>query len=147
MMKQFRIIALLASIISVSAFVSPSRSVFGAPTTTLAKPSTIFTKNAFLPTSIQHQRKSVANVQTMSLFGLGAPELAIILVAALLVLGPEKITEVVRQSGKVAGELKDELKEVPAEFKKGLEEGEGNVRSKTAKVMDSVPDEKESNKD
>jgi sec-independent protein translocase protein TatA len=144
-MKQFRILALLAiSIMSASAFVSPSRTVFGTASTTLAKAPT---KNAFLlPTSIQKQRKSVTNVQTMSIFGLGAPELAIILVAALLVLGPEKITEVVRQSGKVAGELKDELKEVPAEFKKGLEEGEGNVRSKTAKVMDTVPDE-ESSKD
>lgn len=77
----------------------------------------------------------------MSLFGLGVPELAVILLAGVFVLGPEKIGEMVRSSGKVAGELKDELREVPAEFKKGLEEGEGNVRSKSAKQMDSVSED------
>mmetsp|Transcript_21418 Transcript_21418/g.35448 ORF Transcript_21418/g.35448 Transcript_21418/m.35448 type:complete len:145 (+) Transcript_21418:108-542(+) len=140
-MKQFRCVALLIGIMSVSAFVPPSRSVYPSAATTLAKPSSAFTNNAFLPAAVQKQRKSVANVQTMSLFGLGAPELAIILLAALFLLGPEKIMEVVRSSGQVAGELKNELREVPEEFKKGLEEGEGNVRSKSAKQMDSIPEE------
>ena len=76
----------------------------------------------------------------MGLFGLGVPEIAIILVAALFVLGPEKISEMVRASGQVAGELKDELRDVPKEFQKGLEEGETNARSTKAKKMDPVPD-------
>jgi sec-independent protein translocase protein TatA len=96
---------------------------------------------SFLPQSVQNQRKSVANIQTMGLFGLGVPEIAIILVAALFVLGPEKISEMVRASGKVAGELKDELRDVPKEFQKGLEEGETNARSTKAKKMDPVPDD------
>ena len=95
---------------------------------------------SFLPRSIQNQRKSFANIQTMGLFGLGVPEIAIIVVAALFVLGPEKLSEMVRASGKVAGELKDELRDVPKEFQKGLDEGETNARSTKAKKMDPVPD-------
>jgi len=72
------------------------------------------------PIAIQNQRYSVAQVQTMSLFGLGGPELAIILIVAAFVLGPEKLAELGKDAGKIAGELK----EVPKEFQKGLEEGE-----------------------
>ena len=82
-------------------------------------------------------------MQTAGLFGLGLPEIAIILVAGLFVLGPEKISELVRASGQMAGELKDELRDVPVEFKKGLEEGETNARSSKAKVMEPVPHDEE----
>jgi len=71
----------------------------------------------------------MANVQTMGLFGLGVPEIAIIVVAAAFVLGPEKLAEL----GKEAGKMSSELKDVPKEFQKGLEEGESNARSKKAK--------------
>jgi len=54
------------------------------------------------------------------LFGLGAPELVIILVAAAFLLGPQKLAEFGKDAGKIAGELK----EVPKEFQKGLAEGE-----------------------
>ena len=43
------------------------------------------------PASLRRQRKSVAQVQTMGLFGLGAPEIGICLVAAAFLLGPDKI--------------------------------------------------------
>lgn len=79
--------------------------------------------NNNIPAALQHQRKSVANVQTMGLFGLGAPEIAIILVAAAFVLGPQKLAELGKDAGKIAGELK----EVPKEFQKGLQEGESNA--------------------
>lgn len=46
-----------------------------------------------MPISIQNQRYSVAQVQTMSLFGLGGPEIAIILIAAAFLLGPQKLAE------------------------------------------------------
>jgi Sec-independent protein translocase protein TatA len=108
------------------------------------KPSTFTNTKAFLPTSVQKERKSVANVQTMGLFGLGPAEIAIIVVAVLFVLGPDKISELVRESGKVAGELKDEARQVPDEFKKGLEEGQTNVRSKKAKKMEQVTADDES---
>lgn len=76
----------------------------------------------------------------MGLFGLGAPEIAIILIAAAFLLGPQKLAELGKDAGKIAGELK----EVPKEFQKGLEEGETNARAMKAKSMESVPAETES---
>jgi sec-independent protein translocase protein TatA len=72
---------------------------------------------------------------TMGLFGLGPPEIAVILAVAGFVLGPTKLGELARDFGKVAGELKD----VPKEFQQGLEEGEAETR----KLRDAdVPTEK-----
>jgi sec-independent protein translocase protein TatA len=62
----------------------------------------------------------MAIVATQGLFGLGAAEIAIILVAAAFLLGPQKLAELGRDAGKMAGELK----EVPKEFQKGIAEGE-----------------------
>mmetsp|Transcript_5879 Transcript_5879/g.6445 ORF Transcript_5879/g.6445 Transcript_5879/m.6445 type:complete len:165 (-) Transcript_5879:74-568(-) len=84
----------------------------------------------------QGLRKSV---QLYSLFGLGAPEIAIILVAVVLVVGPESIGNLVRDSGKIASEYKNELKDIPKEFSKGLEEGEINARARNAKPMKTKP--------
>eukprot|EP00586_Coscinodiscus_wailesii_P023560 CAMPEP_0172494496 /NCGR_PEP_ID=MMETSP1066-20121228/49531_1 /TAXON_ID=671091 /ORGANISM="Coscinodiscus wailesii, Strain CCMP2513" /LENGTH=82 /DNA_ID=CAMNT_0013265515 /DNA_START=453 /DNA_END=701 /DNA_ORIENTATION=+ len=56
----------------------------------------------------------------MSLFGLGGPELAVILIAGAFLLGPQKLAEFGKDAGKIAGELK----EVPKEFQKGMAEGE-----------------------
>ena len=57
---------------------------------------------------------------SMSLFGLGGPEIAVIVAVAGFVLGPQKLAEMARDFGKVAGELKD----VPKEFQEGLAEGD-----------------------
>lgn len=83
------------------------------------------------PAALQRQRKSVANVQTMSLFGLGAPELAIIMVAAAFLLGPQKLAELGKDAGKIAGELK----EVPKEFQKGMAEGEDEAKALKKSIM------------
>ena len=90
-----------------------------------------------IPLPIRRSRRSVGVVQTMGLFGLGAPEIIIILVAAAFLLGPQKIAELGKDAGKIAGELK----EVPKEFQKGLEEGETEARSKKAKQMEELPPE------
>lgn len=73
----------------------------------------------------------------MGLFGLGAPEIAIILVAAAFVLGPQKLAEFGKDAGKMAAELKG----VPKEFQKGLEEGESEARSRKAKPMEKLAPE------
>ena len=78
-----------------------------------------------MPAALQRQRKSVAPVQTMGLFGLGVPEIGVILVAAAFLLGPQKLAELGKDAGKIAGELK----EVPKEFSKGLEEGEARAKA------------------
>lgn len=91
-----------------------------------------------LPAPLQRKRKSVASVQTMGLFGLGTLEILVILVGIGVVLGPEKIMEMVRSSGDTANEYKEELSKIPDEFKKGLEEGETEARSRKAKVIKKV---------
>ena len=94
-----------------------------------------------LPYQIIQHRKSVATVQTFGLFGLGPAEIAIIVVAGAFVLGPRKLGELVKSSGKMASESKDALKDIPAEFKKGMEEGEVNARSRKAKPVEQTDDE------
>ena len=92
-----------------------------------------------MPVSIQNQRYSVAQVQTMSLFGLGGPEIAIILVAAAFLLGPQKLAELGKDAGKIAGELK----EVPKEFQKGLAEGEQLAQQAKKEISVEAKEESE----
>ena len=93
-----------------------------------------------LPYQIIQHRKSVATIQTCGLFGLGPAEIAIIVVAGVFVLGPQKVGELVKSSGKMASESKDALKDIPTEFKKGMEEGEVNARSRKAKPVEQSDD-------
>jgi hypothetical protein len=85
-----------------------------------------------LPVSLSRQQKSVASVQTMGLFGLGAAKVAILLVIAF-VIRPQQIGNMAgNMAGKVKGEydrLPDKLKKIPSEFQKGFEEGSENARS------------------
>jgi Sec-independent protein translocase protein TatA len=74
----------------------------------------------------------------MGLFGLGGLEIAVILVGVGLVLGPEKIMDMMRSSGDTANEFKEELSKVPEEFKKGMEEGEIEARSRKARPIKKV---------
>jgi sec-independent protein translocase protein TatA len=83
---------------------------------------------------LQRQRHSVAGVQTMGLFGLGAPEIAIILIAAAFLLGPQKLAELGKDAGKIAGELK----EVPKEFQAGLKEGEKQALETKSKIIEDT---------
>jgi sec-independent protein translocase protein TatA len=132
--------SLLFSNIEVFAFAPVISS--SAAVRNMRTPTTTQSSYAGVPPSValpflQRQRKSVANVQTMGLFGLGIPEIGIILVAAAFLLGPDKLAEFGRDAGKIAGELK----EVPKEFQKGLEEGETNARATKAKSMEELPQE------
>mmetsp|Transcript_23430 Transcript_23430/g.34849 ORF Transcript_23430/g.34849 Transcript_23430/m.34849 type:complete len:139 (+) Transcript_23430:94-510(+) len=92
-----------------------------------------------MPVSIQNQRYSMAQVQTMSLFGLGGPEIAIILIAGAFLLGPQKLAELGKDAGKIAGELK----EVPKEFQKGLEEGEKLAQDTKKEITAEISSKKE----
>jgi len=86
------------------------------------------------PLALEKERKSMANVQMMGFFGLGAPEIVLILVAGAFVLGPQKLAAL----GKEAGKMSSDFKDVPKEFQKGFEEGEIEAKSRVAKKMDSV---------
>ena len=118
-MKCTAILAILTAMSASAAAFAPTKQTFinrSINVNSLQQASPLAEK----PIAIQNQRYSMAQVQTMSLFGLGGPELAIILIVAAFVLGPEKLAALGKDAGKIAGELK----EVPKEFAKGLEEGE-----------------------
>eukprot|EP00534_Pseudo-nitzschia_fraudulenta_P001411 CAMPEP_0201125180 /NCGR_PEP_ID=MMETSP0850-20130426/19735_1 /ASSEMBLY_ACC=CAM_ASM_000622 /TAXON_ID=183588 /ORGANISM="Pseudo-nitzschia fraudulenta, Strain WWA7" /LENGTH=86 /DNA_ID=CAMNT_0047393035 /DNA_START=255 /DNA_END=515 /DNA_ORIENTATION=- len=81
----------------------------------------------------------------MGLFGLGGPEIAIILAVGAFVIGPQQLGNML---GSTAGNLKseysdlpDELKKIPEEFQKGFDESTENAKARNAKQMESLPDE------
>ena len=83
--------------------------------------------------------------QLSSFFGLGPAELIIIAIAGLVVIGPDKLLQFSKEAGEVAGKTGtgmgdewSEIKAIPEEFQKGVEEGEIEARSRKAKVMDDV---------
>mmetsp|Transcript_28557 Transcript_28557/g.77282 ORF Transcript_28557/g.77282 Transcript_28557/m.77282 type:complete len:140 (-) Transcript_28557:170-589(-) len=121
-------IAILASLLASASAFAPSLPHASRTGTFSAKT----VGSPYQPASLQRQRKSVAQVQTMGLFGLGAPEIGIILVAAAFLLGPDKLASLGKDAGKIAGELK----EVPKEFQAGMAEGE--AAAKAIKEKDAV---------
>ncbi|MCU0569172.1 MAG: TatA/E family twin arginine-targeting protein translocase [Oculatellaceae cyanobacterium Prado106] len=54
----------------------------------------------------------------MNIFGIGLPEMALIMVLALLVFGPKKLPEIGRSMGKAIKGFQDASKEFETEFKK-----------------------------
>ena len=63
----------------------------------------------------------------MSVFGIGLPEMALIMIVALLVFGPKKLPEIGKSLGKTIRSFQDASKEFETEFKKEAEKIEQSV--------------------
>lgn len=63
----------------------------------------------------------------MNVFGIGLPEMALIMMVALLVFGPKKLPEIGRSLGKAIKGFQDASKEFEDEFKKEAERIEKTV--------------------
>ncbi len=63
----------------------------------------------------------------MNVFGVGLPEMALILVLALLVFGPKKLPEIGRSMGKALKGFQDASREFEEEFKKEAQQIEKAV--------------------
>ena len=74
----------------------------------------------------------------MGVFGLGTAEVVIILGVAAFVIGPEKLGKF---AGQMRTEVPEEIKKIPAEFQKGMEEGETASRARRAKPMAPLDDD------
>jgi sec-independent protein translocase protein TatA len=63
----------------------------------------------------------------MNVFGIGLPEMALIMVLALLVFGPKKLPEIGRSLGKTIRSFQDASKEFESEFKREAEQIEKTI--------------------
>ena len=58
--------------------------------------------------------------------GIGAPEILMVAVIALIVFGPRRLPEIARSIGKGFAEFKRQASEVRAEFESGLDADDGD---------------------
>jgi len=77
----------------------------------------------------------------MNIFGIGLPEMAVIMTVALLVFGPKKLPEIGRSLGKAIKGFQDASKEFEAEFKKEADRIE-KVTSQPIKATLEKPEKK-----
>ena len=138
--------------VAVSAFIPPPPSTYRQSISSLSSPSAYITSPiTFSQQSIMHHqiihpalsRRQItkpSSTHLQSFFGLGPGELILIFLAGLIVIGPSKLLQFSKVAGKTAAGLGDEwseIKSIPEEFQKGMEEGEIEARSRKAKVMDT----------
>ena len=73
----------------------------------------------------------------MELFGIGMGELFLLLVLALVVIGPERLPEVAGQMGRTVADLRRQVTELTSEFQRSLEVA--TEERKAQRVAASVP--------
>ncbi|NJK48200.1 TatA/E family twin arginine-targeting protein translocase [Candidatus Gracilibacteria bacterium] len=64
----------------------------------------------------------------MNFFGIGLPEMILIMVVALLIFGPKKLPEIGRSLGKAIRGFQEASKEFENEFKKEAQQLEESVK-------------------
>lgn len=66
----------------------------------------------------------------MNVFGIGLPEMLLIMVVALLIFGPKKLPEIGKSLGKAIRGFQDASKDFETEFKKEVSQLEESVSMK-----------------
>jgi Sec-independent protein translocase protein TatA len=92
--------------------------------------------SAFTPApqnhQLQHQRRHRRGQTALQdILGLGPAEIAVTLVVALVLFGPETLKSLSKDVGKAAAELK----EIPKTFKEGMDEGAESVQVSKMKAI------------
>ena len=65
----------------------------------------------------------------MNIFGIGLPEMGLIMVVALLIFGPKKLPEIGRSMGKAVRSFQEASKEFENEFKREADQLEQAVKT------------------
>ncbi len=65
----------------------------------------------------------------MNIFGVGLPEMALIMTVALLIFGPKKLPEIGRSMGKAIRSFQEASREFETEFKREAEQLEQTVKT------------------
>lgn len=79
------------------------------------------------------------------MFNIGAPELLLIFIIALIVLGPQKLPDLARTLGKVVGEFSKATEELKANLNKDIKSSidENNLPSKNHSPLENdLPEQK-----
>jgi sec-independent protein translocase protein TatA len=82
----------------------------------------------------------------MNVFGIGLPEMAVIMTVALLIFGPKKLPEIGRSFGKAIRSFQDASREFQSEFQKEaaqLEEAVKTTAELEPKQIEAASSEKE----
>jgi sec-independent protein translocase protein TatA len=73
----------------------------------------------------------------MNVFGIGLPEMVVIMILALLVFGPKKLPEIGKSLGKAIRGFQDASKEFETEFKREAERLERTVTEPMKATLES----------
>lgn len=73
----------------------------------------------------------------MNVFGIGLPEMALIMGLALLVFGPKKLPEIGRSLGKAIRGFQEASKEFESEFKKEADQLEQVVKAPMSATLET----------
>ena len=74
----------------------------------------------------------------MDFFGMGMGEIALIIIVALIIWGPNKMPEIIRKLGKAATTMRQTSSSLTAQIRKELEEEEKRDHSPQPKVDNSA---------
>ena len=99
--------------------------------------STVAPAVARVPHRPAHSASRLAPVH-MGLFGLGAPELAVIGLVVLFVLGPDKLKELARDAGKALPEIKEVTADALGEFKEASVEAAKAAKDASAPALQEL---------
>ncbi|BAZ08632.1 twin arginine-targeting protein translocase [Calothrix sp. NIES-4071] len=75
----------------------------------------------------------------MNFFGIGLPEMAVIMVVALLVFGPKKLPEIGRSMGKAIRGFQDASRDFQEEFQKEASQLQEAVQTKAEIEPKQIP--------
>ena len=75
----------------------------------------------------------------MNIMGVGGLELMVVLIVALLVLGPTRVAEYGRTLGKLLGELRRASEGIPAVFENLLDERKAQTEEEEEEAEDTAP--------